>query len=203
MSREVIIMNVVLGWPGPGKTVSLPVDVDFDAALELTTPVLPPFSRDWPDVIEVVRDELRRSADPGDSTYPLNEDASLVGSIVRTHLLGWIEPSTTGTDRLYALEFQGPQQYVMFGRSSNLSRRVLEHQRAATPHGYAMLNAWASPGVPDARKLEEVCLTIGSFLHGRTHRFERFYGMEFKQALSIARAVFECNSDWPTPSERV
>jgi hypothetical protein len=102
-------------------------------------------------------------------------------------------------DRLYVLEFQGPLQYVMFGHTTNLLTRVTEHQRAAAPHGFALVNGWASPWAGNAQPLEQAALTYGGLLH-RQHYRERFYKMSFEMGVKIVRLVFEKESDWRSRS---
>jgi hypothetical protein len=89
----------------------------------------------------------------------------------------------------------------MFGHSTNLVARVRQHKLAATPHGFALIDGWASPGVRDAYPLEQMALDIGMYVHGRPYR-ERFYDMPFNKGLSICRAIFEANTNWRSHSKR-
>jgi hypothetical protein len=36
-------------------------------------------------------------------------------------------------------------------------------------------------------------------MHQHSNRSERYYGMPFLKGLSIARAVYEFDSEWPSP----
>jgi hypothetical protein len=95
-------------------------------------------------------------------------------------------------DRLYVLEFQGYRQYLLFGHSRDILRRANEHQLAAAPHGFALLNGWASPGINNAQPLESSALRLcGIFTGTADHYRERFYGMPFERGVAIARAVFD------------
>ncbi|MFF1817741.1 hypothetical protein ACFVWG_10635 [Kribbella sp. NPDC058245] len=105
-------------------------------------------------------------------------------------LAQYADPSSD--DHLYVLEFQGiRQQYVMFGRTRSIWRRLAAHRQAANPHGFVLLNGWISPGVNDAYSLEQITLGVGGLLHDQQHCRERFYDMPFELGLSIARSVFE------------
>jgi len=115
--------------------------------------------------------------------------------IVRNKLEQYVEPEHRRADRLYVLEFQGPWNYVMYGHSTNLMGRVTEHQRAAAPHGFALVNGWASPWVVNAQPLEQAALSYAGWLYGQHFR-ERFYGMSFEFGLKIMRIVFEKSPDW-------
>jgi hypothetical protein len=104
------------------------------------------------------------------------------------------------SDRLYVLEFQGYEsQYVIFGHTTNLMKRLSSHRLAAAPHGFALLQGWVSPGMADARLAEQQVLMVASMLHGSGHFHERFYDMPYDKGLSIARAVFESGT-WDSPS---
>ena len=86
--------------------------------------------------------------------------------MIKSHLEQYIEPDHLNADRLYVPEFQGPWQYVMFGHTTNLMNRVIQHQRAASPHGYVLLNGWASPWVSNAQPLEQETLFYGGMIWG-------------------------------------
>jgi len=104
----------------------------------------------------------------------------------------YADPSSD--DHLYVLEFQGiQQQYVMFGRTRSFWRRLAAHRQAADPHGFVLLDGWASPGVRDALPLEQITLGVAGVFHGHVHYRERFYDMSFDLALCIARSVLELN----------
>jgi hypothetical protein len=165
----------------------------FDT-VDLTTPVhpLPAKEAEW---IEYVREELRT---PG-SSRPLTSNAFLVEWIIRCQLELYIESDHPRADRLYVLEFQGPWQYVMFGYTANLLRRVTEHQRAASVHGFALVNGWASPWVENAKSLEYNALFYAGLLHHHDYR-ERFFDMPFEFGVKIMRLVFEGMSDWQSRS---
>ena len=79
----------------------------------------------------------------------------------------------------------------MFGRTKDPHGRVTEHIRAAEVHGWALVDAWVSPGVTSAQRLEQIVLTTVSFFHGGLHHRERFYGLDYQLGLKIARVVFE------------
>ena len=186
------------GVPDADGWVHGHVDIDLDAELELTTPVLPPFRHQGAHLRRLrplLRDGVPFDWD-GQTLPPL---AFNVQSQVHYLLRSYLQYELSGTDRVYVLEFQGRSQYCKFGHSKNLLARVAEHMTEATSYGYVLLNAWASPGVADARELEQVALGLGHDLVGAQPYRERFYDMPYKKALSIARTVFEFNSDWPTP----
>lgn len=90
----------------------------------------------------------------------------------------------------------------MLGHTTNLWDRVTEHQRAATPHGFAMLNGWASPWIDNdkAQPLERVALNIGGMPHHQHYR-ERFFDIPFEIGLKIVRLVFELNTGWRSRSQ--
>jgi len=171
----------------------------FDT-VDLTTPVhpLPAKEVEW---IEYVREEIRTATPEGGNRGPLTENAEMVEWVIRRQLELYIEPDHLRADRLYVLEFQGPGpwQYVMLGRTANLLRRVTEHQRAASPHGFALVNGWASPRAEKAVSMETNALRYAGFLYGHHYR-ERFYHMPFEFGVQIVRIVFEAMSDWRSRS---
>lgn len=182
-----------------GATLSLPVEVDLDAAVDLTTPIVAPVSPHVPHLVEKARADLRAGAGSELGDHPLPDNARLVEDAVLMQLAKYGESHPDAPERLYVLEFQGyRRQYVMFGRTTNLTKRLTAHQLAATPHGFALLQGWVSPGVANAHNLEQSMLMVGSMLHGTQHFRERFYDMSFEKGLSIARAVFELHTDWRT-----
>lgn len=193
-------MELVLGPLTEGQTIQMSdikltdILARFDT-VELTSPVHPPLPDGNSELIELARKELQVGEVSEYRSDPLPQLPRLMQEIIRDGLKRYVEPKNSSSDRLYALEFQGSRQYVMFGHTKNLIGRVTEHQRAATPHGYAMLNGWASPWVDDARALEQVALFVGGLIHHQHYR-ERFYDMSFEIGLKIVRLVFELNSDW-------
>ncbi|MFG2463372.1 hypothetical protein ACGFWE_40855 [Streptomyces sp. NPDC048523] len=197
MTEAQNVMEVLYGPRLPGYCGSLELDVDF-RRVRLTTPVLPPIHPDVPEIVEMARAELRSGTLPDYPQAPLPEAGHLVQECVQQQLAGYVEADRPRAARIYVLEFQGARQYCMFGRTTNLINRVVEHCRAAEPHGYGLLAGWASPGVDDAQPLEHVVLNVGDMVHGQPHYRERFYDMPFETGLNIARTVFELNSDWRT-----
>jgi hypothetical protein len=172
----------------------------FDS-VDLTTPVHP-FSVDETKLIARVRKNLQMATMPEPSGLgPLTDQAVMAEWIVRRQLELYVESDHQRADRLYILEFQGPWQYVMFGHTTNLLWRVAEHQRAAAPHGFALLNGWASPWVDNAQPLEREALFYGGLIHHGHYR-ERFFQMPFEIGLKIVRLVFEKSSNWRTRSDR-
>ncbi|MEU0947527.1 hypothetical protein ABZ379_33235 [Streptomyces canus] len=197
MTEAQSVMDVLFGPREPGYRGSLELDVDF-RRVRLTTPVLPPVHPHVPDLVEMARAELRAGALPEYPQSPLPEASHLVQDCVQQQLAGYVEADRPRAARIYVLEFQGARQYCMFGRTTNLINRLVEHCKAAEPHGYGLLAGWASPGVDDAQPLEHVVLNIGGMVHRMPHYRERFYDMPFETGLNIARMVFELNSDWRT-----
>lgn len=183
----------------------LPGQVDLDSDVELTSPVLPPLYPELPGDVEAAREILRTNTIGMDRFDPaMPDDIDLLQLNVRDGLYRYLAQSWQGDDRLYVLEFQGRWQYVMFGHTKHLAVRVTKHMNDATRHGFALLNAWASPPFADARAAERSVL---NFVH-QMHRFslhESFAGLPFPKALGIARAVFELHTNWsheavPLPS---
>lgn len=190
-------MEVLYGPWDPDYRGSLELDVDF-GRVRLTTPVLPPVDPHVPAIVELARAELRAGTLPDYPQAPLTETSELAQECVQQQLAGYVEADRPRAARIYVLEFQGARQYCMFGRTTNLINRVVDHCRAAEPHGYGLVAGWASPGVDDAQALERVVLSVGGRVHRRPHYRERFYDMPFETGLNIARMVFELNSDWRT-----
>lgn len=198
-------MDLLLGPLVEGRALNPANPLECFDAVDLTTPVHPLFPS--PDeshasdpagqeqLIGETRELLRAGVLPEFRGDPLPGHGNLLQLVIRDQMARYIEPSHPQADRLYVLEFQGPRQYVMFGHSTKLLGRVTEHQRAATPHGFAMLNGWASPWVLNAQPLEQVALFIGGMIHHQHYR-ERFYEMPFEWGLKLARTVFEMNTDW-------
>jgi hypothetical protein len=196
---EFNIMELIVGPLAEGESIEFgdiemaDVLARFDA-VDLTTPVHPLPVKDV-GVIEYVRGELRAATSERDSRGPLPRSARVAEWIIRRQLERYIEPDHPRADRLYVLEFQGPWQYVMFGHSTNLLERVTEHQRAASAHGFALVNGWASPWVENAQPLEANALFYAGLLHHGHYR-ERFFDMSFEFGLKIVRLIFEAMSDW-------
>lgn len=177
--------------------LSLPVDVDLDAFVDLTTPVVPPVRPGFSRLVDEARMRICAvEADEPDG-HPLPDCARMVQCGVKMQLARYPKPRPGRPDRLYVLEFQGRrQQYVMFGHTTNLSRRLSDHLLAANPHGIALLQGWVSPGLAKAQRLEQLILEVASWCHGSNHVHERFYDMPFEKGLSIGRASFELHTDW-------
>lgn len=178
-------------------TTFLPDDVDLNAAVELTTPVAAPIMPGVSDLVERARVHLNEGTGRDDGRVPLPAPARMAEAAVLMQLATYGEPQAGLPDRLYVLEFQGRQcQYVMFGHTKSLTKRLATHRLAAAPNGFALLQGWVSPGVANAHPLEQQVLMAASTLHGLEHFHERFYGMSFEKGLSIVRAVFELSTDW-------
>ncbi len=192
-------MELIVGPLAEGQSVDLSdikmadVLARFDT-VDLTTPVHPLPSKDVK-VIEYVREEFRTATPERGGRGPLTINAIAVEWIIRRQLELYIEPDRPRADRLYVLEFQGPWQYVMFGHTTNLLGRVTEHQRAASAHGFALVNGWASPWVENAQRLEYNALFYAGLLHHQHYR-ERFFDMPFGFGVKIVRLIFEAMSDW-------
>lgn len=188
----------------PGKDsaeLPLPVDVDLDAFVDLTTPVVPPVHPGFPRLVDEARTRICAvdAGEPGG--HPLPDCARLVQGGVMMQLARYPESRPGRPDRLYVLEFQGHRrQYLMFGHTTNLSRRLADHLLAANPHGFALLQGWVSPGLANAQQLERLVLEVAGWCHGPIHFHERFYDMPFEKGLSIARASFELHTDWRGPT---
>ncbi|MFI5695408.1 hypothetical protein ACIA58_26380 [Kribbella sp. NPDC051586] len=192
------IVDSVFGRSVAGQAFSpLPGQTDIDSALRLTSPVLPPLYPDLPRDVEDAREILQNNAVDLDRFEPaMPEEIHLLQLNVREGLYRYLAHTWRGDDRLYVLEFQGPWQYVMFGHTKDLARRVTKHMNDATRHGFALLNAWASPPFADARAAERSVLLFARQMH-RFSRHESFPQLPYPKALSIARAVFELQSGWP------
>lgn len=179
----------------------LPLDVDFDAFVDLTTPVVPPVHPGSPRLIDEARAKICAVDADGSGGHPLPDCARLVQGGVMMQLARYPEPRPGRPDRLYVLEFQGHRrQYLMFGHTTNLSRRLADHLFAANPHGFALLQGWVSPGLANAQQLERLVLEVAGWCHGSIHFHERFYDMPFEKGLSIGRASFELHTDWRGPT---
>jgi hypothetical protein len=193
------MMELIVGPLAEGQSVYLSdikmadILARFDT-VDLTTPVHPLPARNV-EMIEHVREELRTGTPKRGGDGPLTIKARMVEWIIRDHLELYIEPDHEHADRLYVLEFQGPWQYVMFGHTTNLLGRVTEHQRAASAHGFALVNGWASPWVENAQPLERNALSYAGMLHHQHYR-ERFFDMPFEFGVKIVRLIFEGMSDW-------
>jgi hypothetical protein len=202
---EFDMMELIVGPLAEGQSVALS-DIEMADvlarldAVDLTTPVhrLPDKEIKF---IERVREELRTGAPERDGRGPLTLNDRMVEWIIRRHLELYIEPDYPRADRLYVLEFQGPWQYVMFGHTTNLLGRVTEHQRAASAHGFALVNGWASPWAENAKSLEYNALFYAGLLHHQHYR-ERFFDMPFEFGVKMVRLIFEGMSDW-RPRSRV
>jgi len=189
------IMDLLLGPLVNGKDLNPANPLDCFDSVELTTPIHSLFSLPGEaKLIDEARKMLRAGTIP-ELREPLPGKSNLIQLVLRDRLALYIESDHPNSDRLYVLEFQGPRQYLMFGHTTNLLNRITEHQRAATPHGFAMLNGWASPWIANAQPLEQAALFIGELIHGQPYR-ERFYEMPFEWGLRIVRTVYEMNSDW-------
>ncbi|MFE2305017.1 hypothetical protein [Streptomyces sp. NPDC059411] len=190
MTEHQTIGELVYGHIGPGESGYANRDADL-SLIGLTTPILPFKIPDFDSFIAEARETIKEGEPPEFARYPLPEIALDVQQSLRLHVERYIEPEQPRADRLYVLEFQGARQYTMFGHSTNLTKRVQRHCQDATPHGYALLNAWASPGVASAGDMERVALDWGDTLHHHMHYRERYYDMPFEKGLTIVRAVFE------------
>jgi hypothetical protein len=196
---EFNMMELIVGPLAEGQSVALS-DIKMADVLarldtvDLTTPVHPLPDKEIK-FIERVREELRTAPPERGSSGPLTLNARMAEWIIQWHLEQYIEPDYPRADRLYVLEFQGPWQYVMFGHTTNLLGRVTEHQRAASAHGFALVNGWASPWAKNAQPLEYNALFYAGMLHHQHYR-ERFFDMPFEFGVKIVRLIFEGMSDW-------
>lgn len=173
------------------------MDVDLDAFVDLTTPVVPPIHHGFPQLVDEARTRICSVDADEPGGHPLPDSARLVQGGVMMQLARYPEPRRGRPDRLYVLEFQGHRrQYLMFGHTTNLSRRLAHHLLAANPHGFALLQGWVSPGLAKAQQLEQLVLEVAGWCHGPNHFHERFYDMPFEKGLSIGRASFELHTDW-------
>ncbi|MFF2954094.1 hypothetical protein ACFVVU_22475 [Kitasatospora sp. NPDC057965] len=195
MTEAQNIAELLFGPRDPEYQGPLRYNLDF-RRVNLTTPVLPDIVEHQD--VEWARQLLRAGTLPENPQSPLPDDIILIQDIVRDQLSGYVETDRPRADRLYVLDFQGPRrQYTMFGHSTDLPTRIAEHCQAATPHGYALLGGWASPGVDDAYSMEQVALRLARHEYGWHYR-ERFYEMPLTTGMNYVRAVFELNSDWRT-----
>ncbi|WP_255949385.1 hypothetical protein [Streptomyces odontomachi] len=91
--------------------------------------------------------------------------------------------------RLYLLEFRGSAQYVKAGSvGDDYEYRVKGHCRIARVHGYALVDAWFSHHVADARRLEAALKILLRLNHDR-HDGEYFHGLDFERAMECAEAI--------------
>jgi hypothetical protein len=194
-SNRIIVTIITDLLLRPEQDLLVPITDAELLNLRLGAPVFPlPTHPEWSQLVEQAREALRAGV-VGEDGYPLPAFIRRLDRMVFYHLERYLEPDHSENDRVYVLEFQGPRQYVMFGHSKNLISRVNDHRLAAHPHGFALLNAWASPGVASAYRLEQVALRMATdAFHDHDLLSERFYAMPFEKGLAIARAVFECRS---------
>ena len=201
---EASIMQLIVGPVEEGQTIDM-ADLELSEILErldmveLTSPLQSLPDRDQ-QMVEHARRQLQSSKEPyffqrEGSLGGLHGLASAVEWRVREHLKQYIEPDHSRKDRLYILAFQGPWNYIMLGHTTDLLNRVTQHQRAASPHGYVLLNGWASPWLENAQPLEQETLFYAGMLFGG-RLGERFFGMPFEMGTKLARLVFEKSSDW-------
>ncbi|MFC4610583.1 hypothetical protein ACFO9E_22710 [Streptomyces maoxianensis] len=172
------------GTAGP---VELPADLDFES-LDRLCPLLPallPLDVIPSDVVADIRSSLRQGLTP-----PLPEKVSSFSSVNAYALLPYITESDTG-GQLYVLEFQGCFQYVMYGQTTDVRKRVATHRREAERHGFGLVNGWVSPPLENPRMQEKFALDLAGYHHGAPHDGERFYEMPYDKALTIARVAAE------------
>jgi len=127
--------------------------------VSLSTPLYP---HPHPGAVEIARHQLLLPPDDLSSGTPLPPIASALQGLVVSTLLRYVEADTSPTDRLYILEFQGQRQYLKFGHTRNLAKRLRAHINSAAPHGYALLQGWISPAFDDAHSLEKVVIDYAS-----------------------------------------
>lgn len=166
---------------------------ELDATLAQVAPIDAPTRSDLPGRIDAARGTLV-SGNGVDANGALLPAIWCLGSEVADRIVDAAKPHCCGGDRIYVLEFQGPRQLVMFGRTTKLATRLRTHRSNAETFGYALLNGWASPGLADASLTEITCLAFGRKLHGGGPVRERFFDMPFEQALRIARVAFAHHS---------
>ncbi|MFG1623655.1 hypothetical protein [Kribbella sp. NPDC049227] len=189
-------------WDGkdPATVPKPPFETDLNSVLTLRTPVAEPEPG-----VAAETDHLRDLLASGggrDQTGALTLEVWSRGSAVGSQLDSYTASGTSRLDRLYVLEFQGSEQMIKFGHSTNLRRRVAVHRQNAEMFGFALLNGWASPGVDDASYAEQMGKAAVYLLRGHILSRECVYNMPFREALSIARAAFELHTDWrPHPAE--
>src|SRR5690606_15759328 len=117
--------------------------------------------------------------------WPFPDEVNkLSKDVVSTAVLGK-SPNEHG-GRIYGLEFRGPGQYVKLGSvDQDYRRRVLQHQRIARVHQYALVDAWLSPHVPNPVKLEGALKKFLRITH-KQHDGEYFLGLDFDRAAAVA-----------------
>jgi hypothetical protein len=177
--------------------MEIPLDPRRLERLLLTTPVHE-IPSDYADRFDEIREAWRAGQLPTEDGRPLPDEVELAQWLIRDTLASYARPQSPARDQLYVLDFQssGGRNYVMFGHTTRLAQRLVDHVRDATPHGYALFAGWASPAVVNAQPLEQAALNVSGFFAGRPHYRERFYGMRFEVGQRVARAVFEYNTGW-------
>lgn len=152
-------------WRARGGSTGIPEDLDWDS-LDRVCPVVPlpdPYrSLLSPEVADGLRAELRNGLVP-----PFHDHVAIrFGECLRDAICTQCPELASGAQgRLYALEFQGPCQYVMLGRTTSVRKRVSRHLLDAGHHGYGLLNAWVSPVLPHAGQQERMALDLAGDLH--------------------------------------
>ncbi|NEA21610.1 hypothetical protein [Actinomadura bangladeshensis] len=192
-----------VGWPySVAQIATLPHDrqaQELRGATLNAVAIDPPVPRGlWQMCAKELTEELIAQArkelvhGPWPENAPLPPTADSVSRTTYLCLCDYRADADGPRDQLYALEFQGPRtQYIKFGHSKRLCRRIKLHRDVAKAHGFALLNGWASPGVADARLMEQSLLRYArSFEHQHVVAAERFYGMCFGIARDLTRAVF-------------
>jgi hypothetical protein len=184
--------GVLFGDHAEGESIPLPLDVARLELVTCTTPLIPG------PVPEHVIDDVRSQMQALDTTtaiqrHPLPDLARTLSMVTRDGLSRYMTDQAAGTDRIYVLDFQGPGnwQYVMYGHTNHPLIRITEHIRASEVHGWALVDGWLSPGLENAQPMEQATLNIASLFHPGVHYRERFYSMDFRIGLKIARVVFE------------
>ena len=106
------IMEVVFRAAGikPNTRVRLPLEVDLDAVLILTTPLEPPEFPEMPQIVEHVRSLLRDGAGHQFDGCPLPAIALALEGTVAGELDRYPQPEPNKPDCLYVMEFQGYPQ---------------------------------------------------------------------------------------------
>ncbi|MFD4224669.1 hypothetical protein [Streptomyces griseus] len=117
--------------------------------------------------------------------WPFPEAVNQLSKDVVSTAVRGKSPNQAG-GRIYVLEFRGPGQYVKLGSvRQDFRRRVLQHQRIARVHQYALVDAWFSPHIPNPVELEGALKKFLRITHAQ-HDGEYFLGLDFDRAASVA-----------------
>jgi hypothetical protein len=182
------------------RIVQLPAD-EREAALAARSyqtaaiPIAQP-GVEWPALIasEKERANARAALTGSDwpADLPLPRRALGQSHGIRYSARMFLEGGKPPGNRLYVMEFQGRHsQHVKFGHTGRWPYRVDELCASAMDYGYALMVAWVSPAVGNARELESRVQELATQFPHTMRRGERFYNMRYETARDIARGAYD------------